>query len=90
MLGFIRPEYNYASLGALHVCWVSLCSPADSARADALIKDINHDKVVAATSVQRPAYSAYSEDAFFSKPTDLAPLPAGEDPSRPREKPQQP
>ncbi|POY75833.1 putative Riboflavin kinase [Rhodotorula taiwanensis] len=71
MLGFIRPEYNYASL-------------------DALIKDINHDKVVAATSVQRPAYSAYSEDAFFSKPTDLAPLPAGEDPSRPREKPQQP
>lgn len=57
--------------------------------ADALIKDINHDKVVALNSVasDRLAYARFQADAFFSKPTDLEPLPAGHDPSRPREKP---
>ena len=59
--------------------------------ADALIKDINHDKVVALNSVasDRPAYARFQTDPFFSKPTDLEPLPAGHDPSRPREKPNQ-
>ncbi|GAA5992111.1 hypothetical protein JCM10908_001771 [Rhodotorula pacifica] len=70
VLGFVRPEYNYASM-------------------DALIKDINHDKLVALNSVSsdRPVYAAYAQDPFFTKPSTLEPLPAGEDPSRPREKP---
>ncbi|GAA5869253.1 hypothetical protein JCM3774_004185 [Rhodotorula dairenensis] len=70
VLGFVRPEYNYASM-------------------DALIKDINHDKLVALNSVaaDRPAYACFQSDPFFAKQSDLEPLPAGEDPSRPREKP---
>ncbi|KAK4047071.1 riboflavin kinase [Microbotryomycetes sp. JL201] len=68
MLGFIRPEYNYASL-------------------DALIDDINTDKLVAQRSVARPAYAKYAQDSFFTRPSQLEPLPADADPAKPRPKP---
>ncbi|KAM0786994.1 hypothetical protein ACM66B_002412 [Microbotryomycetes sp. NB124-2] len=70
MLGFIRPEYNYASL-------------------DALIDDINTDKLVAQRSVARPAYSRYAHDEFFTRPSQLEPLPPDADPAKPRPKPEE-
>lgn len=92
VLGYVRPEYNYASMGARPAFMGGeVAGETDPFSADALIKDINHDKVVALKSVSsdRPEYARFQTDAFFSKPTDLEPLPAGHDPSRPREKPAQ-
>lgn len=40
---------------------------------DALIKDINTDKLVSLRSVDRPAYSSFKSDAFFSRPSQLEP-----------------
>lgn len=53
--------------------------------ADALIKDINFDKEVAAASAARPAYKAYASDAFFTKPSTLPPPES--DPALPRVQP---
>lgn len=91
MLGFIRPEFNYAGLGAralapllrfpsnladllylfpnLHPTFP--CLPLTPA--DALIKDINTDKLVASTSVTRAAYAAFASDPFFTKKSELSP-----------------
>jgi len=115
MLGFIRPEYNYSSLGASSsfpaleracsgsclregVVLGDLALPhtaqrfrglADStpALADALIKDINHDKLVALNSVapSRAPYASYHDDAFFFTPSTLPP--PADDPTKPRVKP---
>lgn len=118
MLGFIRPEYNYSSLGASPSRgWArrgydpprrggdrSPASPhlvapprlllpeprADnpSSHTDALIKDINHDKLVALHSVSspsRPAYASFQDDPFFFRPSTLEP--PSEDPAKPRVKP---
>ncbi|GAA5863173.1 hypothetical protein JCM8547_002821 [Rhodosporidiobolus lusitaniae] len=52
---------------------------------DALIEDINTDKLVAAASVARPAYSPFQSDPFFTHPSRLAP--PVEDPAKPRVKP---
>ncbi|BGP42781.1 riboflavin kinase [Rhodotorula kratochvilovae] len=54
---------------------------------DALIKDINHDKLVALNSVSasRAPYAAFERDAFFFRPSTLDP-PVG-DPTKPRVKP---
>lgn len=54
ILGYIRPELKYDSLGT---------SPAHT---DALIDDIETDKRVGRASVERPAYAAYAADAFFA------------------------
>lgn len=40
---------------------------------DALIKDINTDKLVALHSSSRPSYATFSSDPFFSKPSTLPP-----------------
>ena len=64
ILGFIRPEYNYTSMGALNRAW------ARTDRADALIRDIETDKSVARASLDRPAYAAFAHDPFFSRPYD--------------------
>lgn len=74
ILGFIRPEYNYAGLGASCLSGRArrradrACAPAD-----ALIKDINTDKEVSLRSVEREAYVKFKEDAFFSRPSELSP-----------------
>ncbi|TNY17641.1 riboflavin kinase [Rhodotorula diobovata] len=55
---------------------------------DALIKDINHDKLVALHSVSspsRPAYASFQDDPFFFRPSTLEP--PSEDPAKPRVKP---
>lgn len=50
--------------------------------ADALIKDINFDKEVAAASAARPAYKVFADDEFLSRPSTLAPPES--DPAAPR------
>lgn len=92
MLGFIRPEYNYSSLGThpLHLPNRCVCvadrSPSESGFLDALIKDIETDKKVAFESVTtREAYSNYKNDEFFTGESTLEPPP--EDLSKPRVKP---
>ncbi|GAA5831952.1 hypothetical protein JCM11251_002761 [Rhodosporidiobolus azoricus] len=52
---------------------------------DALIKDIDLDKLVAATSVARPSYLPFQSDAFFFRESTLEP--PTEDPTKPRVKP---
>ncbi|KPV72705.1 uncharacterized protein RHOBADRAFT_39313 [Rhodotorula graminis WP1] len=54
---------------------------------DALIKDINHDKLVALNSVapSRAPYASYRDDAFFFAPSTLRP--PTDDPTKPRVKP---
>ncbi|GAA5995679.1 riboflavin kinase [Rhodotorula paludigena] len=54
---------------------------------DALIKDINHDKLVAARSVapDRTPYASYAADDFFFRSSTLAP--PAEDPAKPRVRP---
>jgi len=98
MLGWIRPEYKYASFGKhapslLPRPFPFWPAPPLTRRrrwrlrplADALIKDINFDKEVAAASAARPAYKAFADDAFFTKPSTLAPPES--DPSLPRVQP---
>jgi riboflavin kinase len=92
ILGFVRPEYNYASLGtSISLLLPPLCSYMGSVilkiwcETDALIKDIEMDKQVAAKSVARPAYQKYIQDSFFTKPSVLAP--PTRDPLAPKEKP---
>ncbi|GAA6058392.1 hypothetical protein JCM3770_002468 [Rhodotorula araucariae] len=57
---------------------------------DALIKDINHDKLVALNSVApaRAPYAAFEHDPFFFQPSTLEPPVA--DPALPRVKPADP
>ncbi|GAA5902770.1 hypothetical protein JCM6882_004061 [Rhodosporidiobolus microsporus] len=52
---------------------------------DALIKDIDTDKLVALASVARSAYLPFQSDAFFSRKSTLEP--PTEDPTKPRVKP---
>lgn len=40
---------------------------------DALIKDINTDKLVAQHSSSRPHYASYASDPFFTRPSSLPP-----------------
>ena len=60
VLGYIRPEQTYESMGALR------CVRAD---ADALMADIDTDKRVGLASLQRPAYAKYKADPVFSQAT---------------------
>lgn len=60
VLGYIRPEQTYESMGALR------CVRAD---ADALMADIDTDKRVGLASLQRPAYTKYKADPVFSQAT---------------------
>lgn len=72
ILGFVRPEYNYTSLGAVDILYnmfdsgtivtdVFLCI-------DALIDDIETDKKASLASLDRDAYQAFKSDAFFNEP----------------------
>ncbi|GAA6022501.1 hypothetical protein JCM10207_008534 [Rhodosporidiobolus poonsookiae] len=55
---------------------------------DALIKDIDTDKLVALNSVSnRPGYSSFLHDGFFTRASQLAP--PTEDPTKPRVKPEE-
>lgn len=85
MLGFIRPEYNYSSLGSFSPFSFPFFRLTSASSPDALIKDIDTDKLVAATSVARPAYSPFQADPFFAHPSRLAPPTV--DPAAPRVKP---
>ena len=38
---------------------------------DALIKDINTDKLVSLNSLNRPIYQSYTSDPFFLRPSNL-------------------
>jgi riboflavin kinase len=80
ILGFIRPEYNYAGLGEIcssHARSIRTARRADysaALRSDALIDDINTDKRVAFDSAQREAYSVFKRDSFFTRPSVLGPV----------------
>ncbi|WFD24454.1 riboflavin kinase [Malassezia equina] len=55
VLGYIRPERKYESLGTLHIF-----------DADALMKDIETDKQVGQRSLARPAYEALRHAPAFA------------------------
>jgi riboflavin kinase len=58
VLGYIRPEYNYTSIGALpeNTCLTK----------DALIEDIKTDMKVASESLKRVDYSAHKTSDFWN------------------------
>lgn len=64
ILGFVRPEYNYPSMGqsfstmytSTNLTWT----------VDELIEDINLDKVAATKSLERAAYTSYKTDSYFT------------------------
>jgi len=68
VLGFIRPEQNYPSLGKLH-----LRNHADAGllkcnlQIDALIRDIKTDVEVAKQSLARKQYAEAKEHSLFFK-----------------------
>ncbi|KAG6886083.1 hypothetical protein C0993_004073 [Termitomyces sp. T159_Od127] len=62
VLGYIRPELDYISRGAL--CLVSLTLLLNVLE-EALIDDINTDKRVALNSLNRPAYQAFIHHEHF-------------------------
>lgn len=68
VLGYIRPELDYTSRGAapppmlFRHAFNSLPPPH---LAEALIDDIEFDKMVALNCLKRPDYSKYAEDAYF-------------------------
>ncbi|KAJ3372346.1 riboflavin kinase [Kappamyces sp. JEL0680] len=58
VLGWIRPELNYTTLGKA----AALIGP------EALIEDINTDIKVAHESLKRPGYQQYKDMDFFTAP----------------------
>lgn len=85
--GTVRPP-RPTSWRLLGCCCPNRALTPQASHTDALIKDINHDKLVALNSVSspsRPAYASFQDDPFFFRPSTLEP--PIEDPARPRVKP---
>jgi riboflavin kinase len=62
VLGYIRPELQYTSRGAVVFFTCSTCTDVST---EALIDDIEFDKKVALKSLARPGYEKYMSDPFF-------------------------
>jgi riboflavin kinase len=62
-LGYIRPELQYTSRGA--VVFFARFTHTDVST-EALIEDIEFDKKVALKSLARPGYEMYMTDPFFT------------------------
>lgn len=69
VLGFVRPEYNYSSLGrSPRSVWsVGSLLKVVITIAEALIDDIETDKKCAFTSLDRPAYQTYQSSPFWTE-----------------------
>jgi len=65
ILGYIRPELQYTSRGAIVLFTCSTCTDEFSLT-EALIEDIEFDKKVALKSLARSGYEMYMSDPFFT------------------------